>query len=73
MALIEQSLSTARARGLEMVTLGFAAHDPRLGLVRRRFRGREYRTRLYRVQWLQMETKIGELDGGTIAPEVSLL
>jgi hypothetical protein len=72
-ALIELGLHDARQRGLGMVTLGFAANDARLEIVRCRFRCREYRTRLYRVRWPDMEAKIEELDGRIIGPEVSLL
>src|SRR5205814_1515182 len=59
LALINQSLSTARQRRIETVTLGFAMNDSRLEIVRREFRCREYRTRLYRVRWPELETKVG--------------
>jgi hypothetical protein len=71
--MIAHGLRAAQERGLEMVTLGFDVNDPRLGVVRRRFRCREYRTRLYRVHWPDLETDVGELDGRIFAPEVSLL
>ena len=41
----------AAERGIEFLTLGFAANDPRLAMIRRKFRCREYRSRIYVVRW----------------------
>jgi hypothetical protein len=71
--LIERCLHAAGRRGLRMATLGFAAEDPRLAFVRKHFRAREYRTRLYRVHWTGMRTPVETLDGRLLAPEVALL
>ena len=71
--LIEGALGGAAARGIEVLTVGFTDGDPRLAKVRRRFRCREYRTRLYRVRWPQLEDGVGSLDDRLVCPEVSLL
>ena len=71
--LIVSALGGAAARGIEVLTVGFADGDPRLARVRRRFRCREYRTRLYRVRWPQLEDGVGSLDDRLVCPEVSLL
>ena len=71
--LIKGALGGAAARGIEVLTVGFADADPRLAKVRRRFRCREYRTRLYRVRWPQFEDCVGSLDDRLVCPEVSLL
>lgn len=62
----------AAARGLEFITLGFAASDPRLACLRRRFRGRTYASRLYRVGWPGDPAGI-PLDDRPFLPEVALL
>ena len=49
LALIESSLLTAANRGLEYLTLGFAAKDPRLAIVRNQFHCREYKNHLFQV------------------------
>ena len=63
----------ARWRGIELLTLGFAASDPRLIMVRKTFPGREYRSRLYVVRWPGIGRPAAELDDRVIAPEVALL
>jgi hypothetical protein len=70
--LIEELVSVAGNRGLDFVTLGFAANDPRLAAVRSRFACREYRSRLYSVHWPETAGAAG-LDGRLPWPEVSLL
>jgi hypothetical protein len=72
-ALLQQLRLTAEQRGIELLMLGFAATDPRLTTVRRRFRCREYRSRLYVVRWLDIGRPARELDGRILAPEVALL
>ena len=71
--LIELSLLTAANRGLEFLTLGFSAGDPRLALVRSKFRCREYNSRLFQVLWTGENLKAPVLDGNLIFPEVALL
>jgi hypothetical protein len=71
--LMERVLDAVATRRIEMVTVGFCGNDPRLTAVRRRFRCREYHTRLYRVRWPQFEDGVARLDDGLICPEVSLL
>ena len=71
--LIEDASHRAAARRIELLTVGFADGDPRVAAIRRRFRCREYRTRLYRVRWPQLEDAVGSLDDRLVCPEVSLL
>jgi hypothetical protein len=49
--LLGDLLATAARKGIEFLTIGFADRDPRLRIVRGCFAAREYRTRIYRVQW----------------------
>jgi hypothetical protein len=61
----------ARKQGIEWLTLGFAAADPRLATLRRCFPAREYRSRLYRVRWPDLPGEA--LDDRLPYPEVALL
>jgi hypothetical protein len=63
----------ASERRLEFLTLGFAAQDPRLGMIRENLRCREYRSRIYVVHWRGLGGSAAELDDRVLAPEVSLL
>jgi hypothetical protein len=63
----------ASSRGIELLTLGFAANDPRLSTVRGQFRCREYRSRLYVVSWPGIGATIHDLDDRFPAPEAALL
>ena len=69
--LIRSLFALARSKGIEWLTLGFADADPRLGAVRRRFAGREYRSRLYRVRWPDLPDNA--LDDRLPCPEIALL
>jgi hypothetical protein len=71
--LITELCVMARRRGVEFLTLGFASDDPRLTMVRRCFRAREYRSRLYVVRWPGIGGPAQDLDGRILAPEVALL
>jgi hypothetical protein len=71
--LISALRGSAAQRGIELLTLGFAANDPRMAVLRRNFRGREYHSRLYVVCWPGCGGAARELDGRTIAPEVALI
>jgi len=71
--LIGNLRSLADQRGIEFLTLGFAANDPRLAAVRNRFACREYRSQLYVVHWSGVGGKASDLDGRCLAPEVALL
>jgi hypothetical protein len=51
LALIEGALPRAAHRGIELLTLGFDASDPRLATLRGSFRCREYLSRLYCLRW----------------------
>ena len=62
----------AAARGGAWLGLGFDARDPRLATVRRHFRRREYRSRLYAVSWPGM-TSVESWADGLFSPEVALL
>jgi hypothetical protein len=71
LALVEISLADGAERGLEFVTLGFAAGDPRLEIIRNHFRAREYASRFYRVDWPGAARET--LDPAMFCPEVAWL
>jgi hypothetical protein len=71
--LLEELRDLAAQRGIDLLTLGFAARDPRLGTLRRRFRCREYHSRLHVVRWPECGGPAHELDERIPAPEVALL
>ncbi|HZV34892.1 MAG TPA: hypothetical protein VFB72_10000 [Verrucomicrobiae bacterium] len=58
---------------LELLTMGFAADDPRLAAITANFPHYQYRTRLYTVHWPGLGHAADELDGRALAPEVALL
>jgi hypothetical protein len=64
---------SAAQRGIELLTVGLAANDPRLGALRNHFRCREYHSRLYVVHWPECGGSSRELDVQILAPEVALL
>lgn len=72
-ALIAQLSGSLVGRGVEFLTLGFAANDPRLELLRGKFRGREYRSRIYVVGWPGLGGSVHELDARCLGPEVAAL
>jgi len=71
--LIAELRRVAAQRKVKLLTLGFAANDPKLAVVRRSFRAREYHSRLYVVRWADCGGAAPELDGRVLAPEVALL
>jgi len=71
--LIGNLRTPAYQRGIENLTLGFAANDPRLAEVRNRFSCREYRSQFYVVHWPGIGSKASDLHGRSVAPEVALL
>jgi hypothetical protein len=86
--IIEELRRRASQRGIEFLTLGFAARDPRLKTVHHKFRGRSYRSRIYVVRWPGMAgpaCELGQPSGSAgvatasssfqevLAPEVALL
>ncbi len=72
-SLVAKLREVARETGIEFLTLGLAANDPRLSMFRRQFGGREYRSRIYVVRWPGLGGSAGELDGRCLGPEVALL
>jgi len=72
-ALVSKLRMCAAGRRIEFLTLGFAANDPRLILLRRKFDCREYRSRIYVVRWPGLGGSASELDGCCLGPEVALL
>jgi len=72
-ALVAKLRMSMSERGIEFLTLGFAANDPRLTLLRRKFHCREYRSRIYVVRWPGLGGSASELDGRCLGPEVALL
>jgi hypothetical protein len=71
--LIAELRRVAARRKIELLTLGFAANDPKLAVLRRSFRAREYHSRLYVVRWADCGGAVREIDGRVLAPEVALL
>jgi hypothetical protein len=65
--------SIAAQRGIELITAGFAANDPRLAFLRNCFRFREYYSRLYLVRWSENGKSDEELDRRILAPEAAFL
>jgi len=72
-SLISELLGMAEQRGIELITLGFASNDSRLRTVSNSFRTRQYRSRLYLVQWPEIGGGARELDSRVLAPEIALL
>lgn len=73
LALVTKLRMLAAQRGNEFLTLGFANNDSRLKILRRKFRVREYRSRIYVVRWPGLGGSARELDGRCLGPEVALL
>ncbi|HVU27011.1 MAG TPA: hypothetical protein VHG71_04660 [Verrucomicrobiae bacterium] len=71
LALVESSLHIAAERGMEFLSVGFVANDPRLAVIRNQFRCREYRNRFFQVRW--PDSKRLALNNNLIFPEVALL
>jgi hypothetical protein len=71
--LIQHIGNSALQCGIELLTLGFASNDPRLAIARNHFRCREYRSRLYVVNWPGIGGTARELDNRVLAPDVALL
>ncbi|MDB6030473.1 MAG: hypothetical protein JWM16_811 [Verrucomicrobiales bacterium] len=72
-ALIAHLLESLAGRGIEFLTLGCAATDPRLRLLRGKWRGREYLSRIYLVRWPECGGSVRELDARCLGPEVAAL
>lgn len=71
--LLNTLIATAARRGIELLTLGFAANDLRLVRLRQNFRCREYHSRLYLVRWPKLGGAAKDLDEKILSPEVALL
>lgn len=71
--LLKALCGRARECGIRLLTLGFATNDPQLEIVRKLFRGREYRSRFYIVRWPGIGGAAGDLDGRLLTPEIALL
>jgi len=71
--LVKSLLGTAACRGMELLTLGFAASDLRLSWLRKNFSCREYHSRLYLVRWPGLGGGAKDLDEKVLCPEVALL
>jgi hypothetical protein len=71
--LLAELRGDAAQRGIELLTAGFAAADPRLTVLRSHFRCREYHSRLYTVRWPECGGSSPDLDGRILAPEAALL
>jgi hypothetical protein len=71
--MIAAMLNVARTRGLEFLTLGLVATDPRMPLLKKRFQPRLYHSRLYRVAWPEDSRASILIDPTRLWPEVALL
>ena len=71
--LVAKFCAHAAERRVEYLTLGFAANDPRLAMIRARFKRREYRSRIYIVRWPNMGGTADQLDRRILQPELALL
>lgn len=65
--------SVAGHAGLELLTIAFAADDPRLNVVREISKAREYYTRIYLVHWSDCGNGANGWKHHVLAPEVALL
>jgi hypothetical protein len=63
----------AGQRKIQLLTLGFAANDPRLATLRKNLHCREYLTQLYLVHWPGIGNAACNLDSRVLSPEVALL
>jgi hypothetical protein len=70
-ALLATLPGEARRRSLDYVTMGFSEGDARLATLRRHFKVREYRSRLYVVRWPDMPEV--SLNNNIPNPELALL
>jgi hypothetical protein len=72
--LVRRLYAPARARGVDYLTLGLDARDPRLPRLRQTFHPREYVTRLYAVHWNDGAALARRIDPNRLlAPEVATL
>jgi hypothetical protein len=71
--LVTKVCALAAERGIEFLTLGFAANDPRLAIIRAHFKRREYRSRIYIVRWPNMGGAAHQLNDRVLQPELALL
>jgi len=71
--ILQSVQAVAAERGLEYLTVGFDARDPRLRIVRSHFQVRDYRSRLYVVYWEDGFDSAQRLTDGIVSPEVALL
>jgi hypothetical protein len=71
--LIDSLCAIGRQRGLDYLTIGFDARDPRLAEIRKTRQCREYVSQLYAVFWEDAGEMPHRLDGRLLAPEVALL
>ncbi|MSU59983.1 MAG: hypothetical protein EXS35_17745 [Pedosphaera sp.] len=72
-ALIAALREIAAARNIEFLTLGFAVNGPQVASLRRKYRCREYHSRIYVVRWPGLGGSSRELDGRCLGPEAALL
>lgn len=71
--LITLCAPAARQCGIEFLTLGLAANDSRLPMLKRHFNSRVYQSRLYRVAWPDSPAISQDFDPTHCLPEVALL
>jgi hypothetical protein len=69
--LLAASMELAHGAGIQLLTIGLDARDPKLGTVRNQFKLRECRSRLYAVRWKGRAPC--RFDDRILMPEVALL
>jgi hypothetical protein len=72
-SLIRGMGAMAGSRGIDYLLFCVDSRDPRLPRLRKAFRPREFRSRLYMVYWGQGAAPAPALDGRPLAPEVATL
>jgi hypothetical protein len=71
--LIQKAMEVVAGQGIEFLTLGFGANDPRLALLRSKFRFRKYLSCIYLVRWRDLGASLDELDERCLGLETALL
>jgi hypothetical protein len=71
--LIKELCSLSMDKRIGFLTLGLAANDPRISVVRKSYKCLEYRSRLYVVHWPGRSGSAADLDERALQPELALL
>ncbi len=71
--LVNELRQQAHTLGIDYLTLGFDARDPRLQQLRKAFHPREYLSRIYIVHWEDGAALAKQIDDRLLAPEIATL